>query len=190
MTFTSWVSQCTEWGTSCIPSVMSVHWMSIPMRWMSTPAHWMRYPCIPDTHTNARINKCMLVEIQLPCTTISCLASRLATTTNNKLNPITYCLLPDTWPWESGMVGWKASWLYASSPYLSSNNLILANLLSSSKEWWSPFSFQLAVLWACSILTLNPIPSHPQILNGRDWGWVWCFPLFSMLFKWSITGYH
>ena len=48
------------------------------------------------------------------------------------------------------MVGWKAFWWHANSPtHPAINNLILANLLSTSKEGWKvPFSIQLVVLWA------------------------------------------
>ena len=54
-------------------------WVRLCIERVATPAYWMRY-CLHfwTLHTNEQTNKYTLAEIWLPCTTISCLASRSA----------------------------------------------------------------------------------------------------------------
>jgi len=53
-----------------------IRFMSTLVHWMSTPVHWMRYFLHSWAYTHT--NKYTLAEIQVPCTTISCLASNSA----------------------------------------------------------------------------------------------------------------
>ena len=86
---------------------------------------WLSDKVVGEPYETCPGSKCQTESTQLTFQPIIPMSDLLLTITTPD-NP--HRLLLDTWPWESGMVGWKALMALngANSPYPSSNNLISA----------------------------------------------------------------